>query len=97
MASRVRVLCCVTVWGAVTTQSHVAGLTCAQMDPLTPNLYALIALALLWMFDRCNGFDMSTSLYRHPLILRYSIVLCLCGITVDPAILIRRIIAGKET
>src|SRR5205085_7074348 len=76
MTSRVRVLCCVAVRRAVTTQSHVARLTRAQMDPLTSNLHALVALALLWMFDGCNRFDMSTSLCRHALILRYSIILC---------------------
>ena len=73
MSSRVRVLCCMTVRRTIAAQSHVAGLTRAQMNPLTSSLHALVALALLWMLDRCDPCDMSTSLYSHELIL---LVLC---------------------
>lgn len=46
----------------ITTQCHAARLTSAQVNPLIADLHALFTLMKLWLLDRLNSCDMSTTL-----------------------------------
>ena len=69
MSARVRVLRGVAIWRVVTTQSSVAFLTNAQVNPLATGLHALFAFAAFRVPDCGDRGNMSAHAGGHDVIL----------------------------
>jgi hypothetical protein len=65
MPSYLRVLRGVTIRGVVTTMSTSAFLARAQVDPVTTDLYAFVALIPLRRLDRGNRAEVSAASFCH--------------------------------
>jgi hypothetical protein len=63
MSARAGMLCRVMIRGAVTTQRHAARLTCAQVNPLIPDLHTLFTFLTLRMLNRFDSLDMSATFF----------------------------------